>query len=208
MRPTLNIPNAITASRILLTPLFLWLLLSTDGVMVQLAAALFLVAAISDWYDGWYARRYNAMSPFGAFFDPLADKIFIGAAFFAFVALGVLEFWMVLIIVGRDIITTLLRVLAERKGRPLVTSRVAKWKTAAQLVFLWYVVGAWTLNNVEYLREWIGTEHITALVAPVIVDPIMLVFVALSVYTAFQYYLDHRHVSLAGEGSNVARTPS
>ncbi|MGE3799680.1 MAG: CDP-diacylglycerol--glycerol-3-phosphate 3-phosphatidyltransferase [Candidatus Kapaibacterium sp.] len=209
MKPTLNIPNAVTASRILLTPLFLWLLLSDNGVMVQLAAALFLIAAISDWYDGWYARRYNAMSPFGAFFDPLADKIFIGAAFFAFVALGVLEFWMVLIIVGRDILTTLLRVLAERKGRPLVTSRIAKWKTAAQLVFLWYVVGAWTLNNVEYLREWIGADHIAALLSPVIVDPCMLLFVALSVYTALQYLIDHRHVSrFARKGNNVAQTPS
>lgn len=177
--------------------------------MVQLAAALFLIAAISDWYDGWHARRYNAMSPFGAFFDPLADKIFIGAVFFAFVALGVLEFWMVLIIVARDILTTLLRVLAERKGRPLVTSRIAKWKTAAQLVFLWYVVGAWTLNNVEYLREWIGADNIAALLSPVIVDPCMLLFVALSVYTALQYLIDHRHVSrFAGKGNNVAQTPS
>lgn len=74
MKPTLNIPNAITASRILLTPLFLWLLLSNDGTLVQIAAAVFLVAAVSDWYDGWYARRYNAMSAFGTFFDPLADK--------------------------------------------------------------------------------------------------------------------------------------
>lgn len=209
MKPTLNIPNGITASRILLTPLFLWLLLSNDGVLVQIAAGIFLIAAVSDWYDGWYARRYDAMSPFGAFFDPLADKIFIGAAFFAFVALGVLELWMVIIIVARDILTTVLRVMGDRRGHPVVTSRTAKWKTAIQLIFLWYIVGAWTLNNVEYLRESIGEDHITGLLASEIVNPVMLLLVALSVYTAIHYIIEYRHVCrIPGKSRKVAGTPS
>ncbi len=100
MRPE-QLPNIITASRIVLTPLFIYLLMSGDGVMVQASAGVFLVAAISDWYDGWYARKYNAMSSFGRFFDPLADKVLIGAAFFAFAFLDILSLWMVLAIVGR-----------------------------------------------------------------------------------------------------------
>ncbi|MCE2503719.1 MAG: CDP-diacylglycerol--glycerol-3-phosphate 3-phosphatidyltransferase [Chlorobi bacterium] len=209
MQPTLNIPNAITASRILLTPLFLWLLLSNDAMLVQIAAGIFLIAAVSDWYDGWYARRYNAMSPFGAFFDPLADKIFIGAAFFAFVALGVLELWMVIIITGRDILTTVLRVIADRKGNPVVTSRTARWKTAIQLIFLWYIVGAWTLNNVDYLRESIRQDYVAGFLAPAIVDPVMLLLVALSIFTAIHYLIEYHHVRrIPGKRGKVAGTPS
>lgn len=208
MKPTLNIPNAITASRILLTPLFLWLLLSNDATLVQIAAAVFLVAAVSDWYDGWYARKYNAMSAFGTFFDPLADKIFIGAAFFAFAALDLLELWMVIIIVARDIVTTVLRVIADRRGRPVVTSRLAKWKTATQLVFLWYIVAAWTVNNVGYLREVFRTGDQNILLSPWILDSMMLLLVVLSVITALTYLIENRHVFRVAGGRNVARTPS
>lgn len=208
MKPTLNIPNAITASRILLTPLFLWLLLSNDGVLVQIAAAVFLVAAISDWYDGWYARRYNAMSAFGTFFDPLADKIFIGAAFFAFVALGVLELWMVIIIVGRDLLTTILRIIADRRGKPVVTSRLAKWKTALQLVFLWYVVAAWTLSNVQSLKGVLNGIEKEILLAPWLLHSVMIVLVLLSVITAVLYVVENRHVFRMSGGRDVARTPS
>ncbi len=208
MKPTLNIPNAITASRILLTPLFLWLLLSNDTVLVQIAAAVFLVAAVSDWYDGWYARRYNAMSAFGTFFDPLADKIFIGAAFFAFVALDVLELWMVIIIVGRDLLTTVLRIIADRRGSPVVTSRLAKWKTGLQLVFLWYVVAAWTLNNIESVRAGLNGVEKDVLLSPWVLHSVMVVLVLLSLITAVLYIIENRHVFRLSGGRNVARTPS
>ena len=204
MQPTLNIPNAITATRILLTPVFLWLLLSGDGVMVQISAGVFLLAAVSDWYDGWYARRYNMLSPFGTFFDPLADKIFVGAGLFAFVALGILELWMVIIIVGRDVITTVLRVVADRRGQPVVTSRLAKWKTALQLVFLWYVVLVWTLRNIEWIARGIAPETFEMLLSWAIVQPAMLVLVALSVVTATFYIVENRHILRLPTNENIA----
>lgn len=204
MQPTLNIPNAITATRILLTPVFLWLLLSGDGVMVQISAGVFLLAAVSDWYDGWYARRYNMLSPFGTFFDPLADKIFVGAGLFAFVALGILELWMVIIIVGRDVITTVLRVVADRRGQPVVTSRLAKWKTALQLVFLWYVVLVWTLRNIEWIARGIAPETFEMLLSWAVVQPAMLVLVALSVVTATFYIVENRHILRLPTNENIA----
>lgn len=206
MKPTLNIPNAITGSRILLTPLFLWLLLSNDGVLVQISAAVFLIAAVSDWYDGWYARRYNAGSSFGTFFDPLADKVFIGAAFFAFVALDILELWMVIIIIGRDVVTTVLRYIADRHGSPVVTSRLAKWKTALQLIFLWYVVAAWTLHNVIWVRKAFGREATAALLSPAVVDPCMIILVALSLVTATIYIVENRHVFRLCRGEKLPNT--
>ena len=194
LRFTFTIPNAITASRILLTPIFLWLLLSDNGVLVQFSAGVFLLAAISDWYDGWYARRHKITSPFGTFFDPLADKIFIGAAFFAFAALDVVELWMVAIIVARDVITTVIRIIADRRGRPVVTSRLAKWKTALQLVFLWYVVGVWTMLNIEWVRERLGNDLVEGLLSYSIVDPAMIILVLLSIVTATLYIVENRHV--------------
>ena len=204
MRPTLNIPNAITATRILLTPVFLWLLLSGDGVLVQIAAGVFVIAAVSDWYDGWYARRYNMLSPFGTFFDPLADKIFVGAGLFAFAALGILELWMVFIIVGRDVVTTLLRVVADRRGQPIVTSRLAKWKTAMQLVFLWYIVLVWTLRNIEWVARGIAPETFEMLLSWGIVQTAMILLVVLSVVTAVVYLVENRHILRFRANENIA----
>ncbi len=208
MKPELNFPNIITASRILLTPVFIWLLVSNDAVFVQLSAAVFLIAAVSDWYDGWYARRYNAMSAFGRFFDPLADKVLIGAAFFAFAFMNILPLWMVVIIVARDVLLTVLRVIADRKGQPVVTSRLAKWKTAFQLIFLWYIVAALTAGHIQWLKVWLGREFLSALFSPLVILIPMILLTALSVITAVQYLIENRHVFTVNGNKNFAGTPS
>ena len=169
-------------------------MLSGAGILVQISAGVFLLAAVSDWYDGWYARRHGITSRFGTFFDPLADKIFIGAAFFAFSALGVVELWMVCVIVARDVVTTIMRLVADKRGQPLVTSRLAKWKTALQLVFLWYVVVVWTMLNVKWIRESLDAGFVKGLLAYAIVDPAMMILVLLSIVTTSLYIVENRHV--------------
>lgn len=208
MKPEINFPNIITSARIALTPLFVWLVMSDSGVRVQLAALIFLIAAISDWYDGWYARRYNAMSVFGRFFDPLADKVLIGAAFFVFVSLGFFDLWMVLVIVARDVLVTLLRVVADIKGQPVVTSRLAKWKTALQLTFLWYVVAVYTLLNIEWLRNSVSAARLEAMMAPWLLDGMMLILVVLSLITAAQYVIENRQTLRLLTNGRIARTTS
>lgn len=201
-------PNIITASRIVLTPAFVILMVSEDAIAVQVSAAVFLLAALSDWYDGWYARRYNMMSSFGRFFDPLADKVLVGAAFFAFVSLGILPLWMVLITIGRDVLVTVLRLVAERRKSPVITSRLAKWKTAGQLVFLWYIVGAYTMQRVEWIREAAGSAHLRALFDPVVITGSMGLLTLLSIVTAVQYVYENRHLFCVPTNGSVARTPS
>lgn len=115
---------------------------------------------------------------------------------------------MVIVIVARDLLTTVLRIIADRRGSPVVTSRLAKWKTALQLVFLWYVVAAWTVNNVHYLHEMFSTNGENIFLSPWIVNSVMLLLVVLSVITAFTYLIENRHVIRLSGGSNVARTPS
>lgn len=194
MKPELNLPNVVTAIRILLTPLVILLMMSDDDVLVQLSGLIFLVAAVSDWYDGWYARRYNVMSPFGRFFDPLADKVLIGAVFFAFAALSLFDLWMVIVIVARDVVVTVLRVIADRKEKPVVTSRAAKVKTALQLVFLSYIVGVHVVTHVAWIQRDIGVDQIRLLFSPWIVTGGMILLTILSVVTMLQYLIQNRHV--------------
>src|SRR6266850_7243151 len=102
----MSIPNSLTVLRILLTPLFLILLFSESSFLKQLALLVYIVAALTDWYDGWVARRYGYVTRWGKFLDPLADKILAAAALFAFVCLKLVDAWMVWVIIARDLIIT------------------------------------------------------------------------------------------------------
>src|SRR6185503_6314128 len=100
----MSLPNSLTILRIFLTPVFVVLLLSDSPFERQLSVVVYVVAALTDWYDGWVARRYGSMSRWGKFLDPLADKILSSAALLAFVALGLIDAWMVWVVVGRDVV--------------------------------------------------------------------------------------------------------
>lgn len=103
------LPNQLTVLRIILTPVFVYLFLMDDPVLKQISLGVFILAAITDWYDGWLARKFNYITAWGKFLDPLADKILTSSAFFAFVFLGVLPLWMVIVIAARDFFVTFLR---------------------------------------------------------------------------------------------------
>ncbi len=100
------------------------------------AVAVFAIAALSDWWDGRIARAMNLTSPLGAFLDPLADKLLTDTAFIAFAWSNYIPWWMVAIVLARDVFVTLLRILSERRGTPLRTSYFAKVKTFAQMTFI------------------------------------------------------------------------
>ncbi|MDE3256434.1 MAG: CDP-diacylglycerol--glycerol-3-phosphate 3-phosphatidyltransferase [Gemmatimonadota bacterium] len=127
-------PNFLTGLRIVLTPVFLALIFSDSGFNKILALLVFTVASLTDFFDGWFARRDKTVSCLGRFMDPLADKLLVSSALISFVILGMVEAWLVGAMLIRDAVITSLRVYAIRKGRPVVTSRLAKWKTMLQLV--------------------------------------------------------------------------
>src|SRR5512140_1603472 len=91
----LNLPNQLTLLRIVLTPVFVMFLLSDSSLYLQLSLIVFVIAALTDWYDGWIARKMGYVSRWGKFLDPLADKVLSSAALLAFVALGLVSAWMV-----------------------------------------------------------------------------------------------------------------
>lgn len=128
------LPNILTVIRILMTPLFVLCLLE-DGWQLY-AVLIFGVASLTDWYDGYLARRYGLTSDWGKFLDPLADKILVLSAFFSFVYLGIVKLWMVMVIVLRDFIITGLRSYNMRRGKPMITNLLAKTKTFTQMTMI------------------------------------------------------------------------
>ncbi len=143
----MTLPNQLTILRIILTPLFVLLFVSEQLILKQVSVLVFSIAALTDLYDGWIARKTGKVTRWGIFLDPLADKILTSAAFVAFAWLGMVGWWMVWIIVVRDISITLLRSFAELRGRTLHTNFSAKVKTFAQMVFIYGVLLAVVLND-------------------------------------------------------------
>jgi len=143
----MTLPNQFTILRIILTPFFLLLFISKRLVLIQVSVGVFAIAALTDLYDGWIARKTGMVTRWGIFLDPLADKVLTSAAFVAFAWLGMVAWWMVWIIVVRDISITLLRSFAEFRGRTLHTNFSAKVKTFTQMVLIYAVLLAVVLNN-------------------------------------------------------------
>lgn len=140
----MNLPNLLTLSRIALTPLFLGMLFAESWYLRSSACVVFAIASLTDFYDGRLARSKHVETDFGRFMDPLADKILVTSALVALVWSRLVHVWLVAPIVVRDIVITALRAHAAYRGRPLETTRLAKWKTTTQLVtviIILFVVG-------------------------------------------------------------------
>ncbi len=146
-------PNQLTVLRIILTPVFVFLFLSNNPTMQQISLVVYIIAAITDWYDGWLARKFNYITEWGKFLDPLADKVLTSGAFIVFVVVGVLDLWMVLVIIFRDFLITGLRIYADYKKRSFSTSVLAQWKTFIQMVFIYYLLLFYILKTVEPLNQ-------------------------------------------------------
>ena len=134
----LNIPNLVTLSRIILIPLLIgifYMPLSAETQNVT-ATALFIFAGITDWLDGYLARRLNQMSPFGAFLDPVADKLIVVSALLALLYLNRVDVIVSLIIVGREIAISALREWMAKVGQTaaVAVAFIGKAKTVAQMV--------------------------------------------------------------------------
>jgi len=141
------LPNQLTVLRIVLTPVFFILFLQNSDLLKQISVIVFLLAAITDWYDGWLARKFNYITSWGKFMDPLADKILTSAAFIGFVIIDILPLWMVILIIFRDFLITGLRSIAEYKKQSFYTSRSAKIKTFLQMAFLYYLLILYALKT-------------------------------------------------------------
>jgi CDP-diacylglycerol--serine O-phosphatidyltransferase len=144
-----NIPNLVTAIRVILVPFFIYLVLQPSQTSHLIAFALFVLASLTDLVDGYLARRLNQETEFGKFLDPFADKCLALGAFITFIFLSEqIELWMVLCILGRDVFITCLRYLSIYQGSSLRTSRLAKVKTAFQMFSIILILTSFSLITV------------------------------------------------------------
>ncbi|MCL7462688.1 CDP-diacylglycerol--glycerol-3-phosphate 3-phosphatidyltransferase [Pseudomonas sp. NW5] len=151
----MNIPNLLTVLRVLLIPVFIALFYLPFSWSYWAASATFALASATDWLDGYLARRLGQSTPFGAFLDPVADKLMVAVALVLLVAEHA-NLWLTLpamIIIGREIVVSALREwMAELGARAQVAvSRLGKWKTAAQMAALIVL-----LANPPRLDPWVG----------------------------------------------------
>lgn len=189
----MTLPNQLTILRIILTPVFLYLFLSGDSKLIQISLAVFFIAALTDWYDGWLARKFNYISEWGKFWDPLADKILTSAAFLGFVFVDLIPLWMVILIIARDLIITLLRIYAEARGYNFITSYYAKWKTGLQMFFLYYLLLLYVgLNSVQIyegnkiLFSYLSNEKF--------IYTTMFVITGITVHSGVTYIIKNKHL--------------
>jgi CDP-diacylglycerol--glycerol-3-phosphate 3-phosphatidyltransferase len=137
----MNLPNSLTVTRIFLVPLLVVVLLTKfEGQLILgvpkeiVGAAIFALASLTDWADGYVARRRKQITPFGQMIDPLADKLLTSAALISLVQMELAQSWMVAIIIGREFIVTTLRSLAYARGIAIPASPLGKIKMVAQVV--------------------------------------------------------------------------
>ncbi|MED5474829.1 MAG: CDP-diacylglycerol--glycerol-3-phosphate 3-phosphatidyltransferase [Candidatus Neomarinimicrobiota bacterium] len=183
-----HIPNILSISRVLLTPVFLYFLLFSNYHHAKLLSVLiFTIASVTDAFDGQIARKYGMVTRVGVFLDPLADKVLVLSAFFSFVILGDVHLWMVLIISLRDIIITILRMLMEAKGVTMITSKAGKVKTFLQIIIINVVLLSILLKAYGY------NDYSEVFTKYKIIYALMLITTLVTVYTGFHYfYFNHK----------------
>lgn len=169
----MNIPNKITISRILLIPFFViimmfdfgWGTMSLFGAEMPvhhfIGALIFILASTTDWVDGYYARKYNLVTTFGKFLDPLADKLLVSAAFILMVELDMAAAWIIIIIISREFAVTGLRLILAGGGEVVAANQLGKIKTWAQIV----AIAAALLHNTIFTLVGIPFDKIMLYIA-------------------------------------------
>lgn len=169
----MNIPNRITVSRILLIPVFVVIMMFNFGwgnitvfganmpVNHFVGALIFIVASVTDWVDGYYARKYNLVTNFGKFLDPLADKLLVSAALILLVELDLAPAWIVIIIISREFAVTGLRLILAGEGEVVAANQLGKIKTWAQIV----AISSLLLHNTIFTLIGVPFDLITLYIA-------------------------------------------
>ncbi len=189
----LSLPNQLTLLRVILSPVFVVLLLSSSSTHRQLSLVVFVIAALTDWYDGWIARKLGYISRWGKFLDPLADKILSSAALIAFAGIGLVDAWMVWIVVARDFLITGLRIYAEYRNQPVLTTKGAQAKTFGQFVVIYYILILYVAKSIPIVYERFGPT-IDDLMHPQVLFGMMLLVTLSTLGTGVAYLFANRTI--------------
>ena len=185
----MTLPTKLSLLRIALTFVIMRLLFLPGWKAKAASFAIFIVAALTDWLDGFLARRWRQMTPTGALLDPIADKILVLGMFLAFVQMRLIPAWMVLVILFRELLITGVRLYAARRNIILAAAKEGKHKTVSQMVTL---VAIFTL---VLLQEWPGSVPASVHRAVEGAVPVCLwLTMVLTVTSGALFFWRHRHV--------------
>lgn len=146
-----------------------------------IGAFLFILAASTDWLDGYYARKYKLVTNLGKFLDPLADKLLLTAALVSLVQLGFVPAWIAIVIISREFAVTGIRLVAAADGQVIAASKLGKWKTVFQII----AVSALMLHNLPF--EFVGVPFASI---------VLWVATILTILSGWDYFVKNKHVLL------------
>ena len=187
----MTFPNQLSILRIILAPVFLFMYLSDSVLIKQLSLFVFFIAVLTDWYDGWHARKFKSVTKMGVFLDPLADKVLTSFAFLLFFIEGIMPLWMMLVIVVRDIVMTLLRSYHEFKGNTMKTSYIAKVKTFIQMTYIFLIL--FLMITITFNVDGSLKTSISSFLFSEVNYYLMLLVTLITFYTGVSYFFEKKY---------------
>ena len=147
----MNLPNKLTIARVIMIPFFLVFLMTDFFEAARyVALAIFIIASLTDMLDGKIARKYNLVTNFGKFMDPLADKLLVCSAMIAFTGMGIMPAWIVIIIIAREFIISGFRLIAAEKNVVIAAGMSGKIKTTVQMIMCCLLIARLPFNFMRY----------------------------------------------------------
>lgn len=182
----MNLPNKLTLFRIILIPIFMVLLLNFN--MYALSGIIFIIASLTDLADGKIARKYNIVTNFGKFADPLADKLLVSSALIALCAMGklgtsvTLGVWAAFLIIAREFIVTGIRLVAAADGKVIAAGMSGKIKTTIQMITIIYILFA----------DFIVELGLPANVSGILTNILVIASVVMTIYSGAEYVIANK----------------
>ena len=183
----MNLANKLTISRIILAGVFILFLFIKGPGAKFMAMAIFLAACITDYYDGYFARKTGDITAFGKLMDPIADKILMLGAFLSFVEMEIIPAWMVMVIIARELVITGIRVLALSQKKILAAEMGGKHKTVSQMVAVISILIFLVIRDLG-----VGFRHIASMETAVYL--LMLITVGMTLTSGISYMVRNKDI--------------
>ena len=181
----MNLPNILTLSRIVFAIILVFLLKDGSSICNILAVVVFTIASLTDFYDGYLAKSRGLISNFGKIMDPIADKVLLLSVFGVLADIGMIEWWMFIIIAIREVVVTVSRLWAMAQGKIQAAERAGKIKTIVQIVAVSVILLYLVAQQSDYCSSWFYTAQKTWIT---IKDVLMILVVILTVYSGIDYF--------------------